>query len=145
MPQAANIVIPDAQVTPVNHTFIPIGYDVKNIFWFEDQSQSNPSGFWRISVEVKRPGQAGSGTSSEGRTYRTRCGLHEPVMANITNSTVSGVLPAPQVAYIPRAFTEYVIPERSSLQERKDLSKMTPLLLQNSLIRNVVEDLQLLY
>jgi hypothetical protein len=145
MPQAANIVLADAQATPVNHTFIPIGYDQKGLFWFEDQSQSNPSGFWRVSVEVKRPAEATPGKSTDGRTYRTKIALHEPVMANVTNSTVSGVQPAPQVAYVMRSFTEFVVPERGTLQERKDISKMTPLLLQNALVRNVVEDLQLLY
>jgi hypothetical protein len=42
----------------------------------------------------------------------------------VTNNTVSGIAPAPTVSYVPRSFVEYVLPERASLQNRKDLRKM---------------------
>jgi hypothetical protein len=138
----SSIVLADAAATPVNHTFIPMGYDSKDVFWFEDQSPPSAIGYWKISVELKRPPMAGAGQSSEGRVYRARIALHEPLLANITNSTVTGVLPAPQLAYTVRSFTEYVLPERSALLDRQNVSKMTPLLLQNSQIRAVVEQLQ---
>lgn len=145
MPQAANIVLADAQGTPVNHTFVPLGPDKNGVFWFEDQSQANSLGFWRISVEVKRPSLATSGQSADNRSNRVRVGLHEPALANITNSTVSGVEPAPTLAYVMRSFSEFVMPERGSLQNRKDLRKMTSNLVSNSLIVDVVENLQLIY
>lgn len=145
MPQASNIVLADAQATPVNHTFLPLGLDQNGIFWFEDQSQSNAVGYWKISVEIKRPPPPTSGTSSEGRVFKMKIGLHEPVLANITNSTVSGVAPSPQVAYVMRAFAEYNVPERGSLQERKDLRKMFAALQTDAQIISVVEGLQYLY
>lgn len=145
MPQAANIVLADAQGTPVNHTFVPLGPDKNGVFWFEDQSQANSLGFWRISVEVKRPSLATSGQNADNRSNRVRVGLHEPALANITNSTVSGVEPAPTLAYVMRSFSEFVMPERGTLQNRKDLRKMTSNLVSNSLIVDVVENLQLIY
>lgn len=146
MPQAANIVLADALGTPVNHTFVPIGPDQNGVFWFEDQSQANALGYWRISVEIKRPSNSPSpGTSSDGRTHRVRLGLHEPILANITNSTVTGVEPAPTLAYTSRSFTEYVMPERGVLQDRKDLRKMTEKLSADALIVSVVENLQYIY
>lgn len=138
---ASNIVLADALGTPVNHTFIPKGRDVDGIFWFEDQSQSNAVGYWKISVEVKQPPPATAGVSSDTRTYRVKVGLHEPILANITNSTVSGVEPSPQVAYVDRAFMEYVMPERASLQNRKDLRKMAFNLQNDAQIVAVVETL----
>jgi hypothetical protein len=145
VPQAANIVLADAQGTPVNHTFIPKGRDANGVFWFEDQSQANAVGFWRISFEIKQPPPPSAGTASDQRTTRVKVGLHEPILANITNSTVSGVEPSPQVAYVDRAFTEYVMPERSSLQNRKDLRKMNYNLQNDSQVVAVVENLQFLW
>ena len=74
---ASNIVLADAQGTPVNHTFVPLGPDKDGVFWFEDQSQASPIGYWRISYQLKRPavGQAGQAAN---RTYRAVIGLHEP-------------------------------------------------------------------
>jgi hypothetical protein len=145
MPQAANIVIADAQGTPVNHTFAPIGRDTNGVFWYQDTSQANALGYWKISVEVKRPADPTGRQSAEARTYRVRVGLHEPILANVTNSTVSGVEPAPQLAYTPRSFHEFILPEQASLLDRQNQSKMAPLLLQNSQIKAVIENLEYIY
>jgi hypothetical protein len=91
---------------------------------FEDQSQASPVGFWRISLQLKRPPVATAGQSSAQRTFRAVVGLHTPTLENVTNNTVSGISPAPTVSYVPRCFTEYIMPERSSLQNRKDLRKI---------------------
>lgn len=145
MAQAANIVIADASATPVNHTFVPTGYDANRVFWFLDRSQANLIGFWKVSVEYKEPPPATAGQSSKERNYRLRIGLHEPVLETISNSTVSGIAPAPTVAYIPRSFVEVILSERSTLQERQHLSKMTPLLLQNAQIKNFIDNLERFY
>lgn len=137
---ATNIVLSDAAATPVAHTFIPLGRDSKNVFWFEDQSQTNTIGYWRISVEQKRPMPAQAGQNSKERTYRTVIGLHEPVLETVSNSTISGIPPAPTVAYVPRCFTEYVAPERSSLLDRKHLRKMNASLQADAQITAVVEN-----
>jgi hypothetical protein len=122
---ASNIVLADAAGTPVNHTFVPLGPDKEGVFWFEDSSAASPIGFWRISYAIKRPPPATtSGTTSTNRTYRVNVGLHEPVLENVTNGTVSGIAPAPTVSYVPRCFVEHVVPERSALLDRKNLRKM---------------------
>jgi hypothetical protein len=121
---ASNIVKDDAQATPVTHTFVPLGPDKDGVFWFEDQSQASPVGFWRISLQLKCPPVATAGQSSAQRTFRAVVGLHTPTLENVTNNTVSGISPAPTVSYVPRCFTEYIMPERSSLQNRKDLRKI---------------------
>lgn len=145
MPQASNIVIADAQGTPANHTFAPLGRDKDEVFWYQDTAQANALGYWKISVEVKRPLPASARQSAEGRSYRIRVGLHEPVLANITNSTVSGVQPAPQLAYTPRSFSEFILPEQTALIDRQNMAKMAPLLLQNSQIKAVIENLEYLW
>nr|UUW21315.1 MAG: hypothetical protein [Sanya fiers-like virus 21] len=137
----ANIVLADAQATPVNHTFVPIGTDKDGVIWFEDQSQANAIGFWRISYQLKRPAPAQAGASSAKRTFRAVIGLHEPTLETVSNNTVSGIAPAPTIAYTARSFTEYVMPERSSLQNRKDLRKMTYNLQNESQLVALVETL----
>lgn len=145
MTTATNIVLADAQATPVNHTFNPIGIDPKTgTFWFVDSSQANAVGYWRISVEFKTPPQVQQKTNSDGRVYRARIGLHEPALETVSNNTVSGIAPAPTVSYMPRVFTEYIMPERSSLQNRKDLRKMNYNLQNDANVIAVVENLNYL-
>lgn len=139
---ASNIVIADATGTPVNHTFVPIGLDPKTgVFWWTDQSQDNPLGYWKISAEVKKPPQGVAGTSSADRNNRVKVTFHEPVLANVTNSTVTGVMPAPVLSHVPRSFHEFVLPERSTKLERQHLRKMSPLILQNAQIIALLDDL----
>ncbi len=138
---ASNIVLADALATPVTHTFTPVGRDAKGTYWFEDTSQANAIGFWRVSIDVVRPSIAAAKQSSEGRSYRVKIGLHEPILETVSNATVSGIAPAPTVSYTSRSFTEYVMPERSTLQNRKDLRKMTANLMADTQVVAVVENL----
>jgi hypothetical protein len=140
---AQNIVLADAAGTPVSHTFVPSGIDSKTgIYWYTDRSQANAIGYWRISIEFKEPPVAvNSGMNSSERNYRVRVGLHEPVLETISNSTVSGITPAPTVAYVPRSFTEFILSERTALLERKHLRKMTANLMNDVQVIDVVENL----
>lgn len=142
MVAAVNVVVADAQGTPVNHTFIPLGTDRNGVFWMEDQSQAAPIGYWRVSIERKAPASnPNGGTSSKDRTYRYRISLHQPILENVTNSTISGIAPAATLAYVPRSIGEFIIPERSALLDRQNMAKMYPLLLQNSQIKTMIETL----
>lgn len=138
---ATNIVLADAQATPVNHTFVPIGRDKNAVYWFEDQSAANAIGNWKISVEMTRPPVPTAQQNSNGRSIRAKVGLHEPILETVSNSTVSGIAPAPTISYIPRVFTEFVLPERATLQNRKDLRKMVASLLSDAQITALVETL----
>jgi len=138
---AANIVLADAQATPVNHTFVPLGPDRDGVFWFEDQSAVSAIGYWRISMQLKRPAVAKAGQNSSQRTFRAVLGVHEPLLETVSNNTVSGIAPAPTVAYTPRCFVEYVLPERASLQDRKTLRKMVANLLGEAQSTALVETL----
>lgn len=139
MATATAIVLADAQATPVNHTFTPIGADGNDVYWFIDQSQANAIGYWKVSIEITRPKLAQPGESSKNRVERVRVGLHEPVLETVSNSTVSGIAPAPTIAYIPRSFTEYILPERGVMLDRKNLRKMTANLQNDANVIAVVE------
>jgi len=145
MAAATNIVLADAQATPVNHTFVPLGPDKNGAFWFEDQSAASPIGNNRISISVTRPLSGAQGESSQNRVARCKATLHTPKLENTTNSTVSGVQPAPTLSYIPRVNVEFIIPERASLQDRKDLRKFAQFLCADAAIVNGVESLQAIW
>lgn len=141
MALAANIVLADAQATPVNHTFIPLGPDRNGAFIFEDQSQSTPIGYWRIMIETKRPPAPKPGENSKDRVIRVKTTFMMPVLENVTNATVSGVAPAPTISYVPRSYSEYVMPERSSLLDRQNCRKMNANLQTNAQVVAIVETL----
>lgn len=138
---ASNIVLADAQATPVNHTFVPVGRDKNGVYWFEDQSAANAIGNWKISVDLQKPPVPVAKQSSEGRTIRSRIGLHEPILETVSNNTVSGISPAPTVSYVPRIFVEAVMPERAALIDRKNLRKMMASLLAETQVTALIENL----
>lgn len=141
MANATNIVLADALATPVNHTFIPLGKDANNVFWFEDQSQPSPIGFWRISAALIRPLPGGPGArSSNDRVSRVKLTLHEPILETLGTSD-SGLTPPATIAYIDRVSTEYILSERSSSQNRKDLRKMNANLQNEPQVVAMVENL----
>ncbi|DAD49913.1 TPA_asm: coat protein [ssRNA phage ESE058] len=147
MPQAADIVIADAQATPVNHTFVPIGPDPKDatIYWWEDQSQASPAGYWRLSMQLVRPAPAKAGQNTNQRMIRVRVSTFEPILEVAVTATYSGIAPSPTVSYVPKAFTEFVLPERATLDNRKDIRKMHALALTTSEAIAMIESLQFVY
>lgn len=144
MPTAANIVIADAQATPVNHTFIPIGPDPKEPykFWFEDQSQASAAGYWRIAVAIKRPSMAKAGADTANRVVRATVELHEPILEVPVSASYNGIAPAPRVSYISRAFVEFVMPERATLLDRQNLRSMIEALLGDTTVASAIENMQ---
>lgn len=139
MPAVANIVLNDTQATPVAHTFVPLGTDVNGVWWFEDQSSASPIGYAKVSVFISRPKPATSGESSAQRMVRVKLGVHTPILENVTNSTVSGVEPAPTIAYVPRANLEFIIPERSAAIDRSNLRAYMLQLLATGDIIDIIE------
>mgnify|MGYP001064569911 FL=1 len=139
---ASIITIADAAPAPVNRNFVPNGLDQNTgAFWWVDASAPNALGYWRIGLSITRPPQAQARQSSDGRNYRVKVQVLEPVLANLSNSTVSGVAPVPQLSYSMRSYHEFVLAEAGTQQDRKHIAKMSPLILQNPQITQVITDL----
>lgn len=141
MAAVAALVLNDGQVSPEAHTFTPLGPDANGVWWFEDQSAAAAIGYNRISFDLRRPMTAKPGESSSNRVYRCKIGIHVPVLENTTNSTVSGVAPAPTLSYINRVNIEFIVPERSALAARKDSLAYARDLITKALITDAVESL----
>lgn len=144
MPAIANIALNDAQATPVLHTFAPVNQDAKGTWWWEDQTGVSPLGFNRISADFKRLGNPAAGATSASRVSRVNFSIHTPKLEALSNNS-AGYTPAPTVAYIPRFNGEFILPERASLQDRKDLRKYAQFLLADASVIAMVETLLGIY
>jgi len=144
MAAVANIVLNDAQATPVAHTFIPLGPDAQGTWWFEDQTGSAAIGYNRISMNLKRVGNPAPGSDSGGRVNRLSLGIHTPKLETVANNS-AGITPPPTVAYVCRANLELILPERCSLQDRKDLRKYADFLFADAQVIAMAENLQNVY
>lgn len=141
MANIANIVLNDAQATPVAHTFAPAKTPVDGALW-EDRAAGQYIGFNKLSMSLTRPNGPGS---VGNRNLKLNLKLETPKLENVTNSTVSGIAPAPTVSYRPVLDVTVTLPERCSLQDRKDLQKYALQLFSNSFVTDAFEKLEMAY
>jgi len=144
MSAVANITLNDAQVTPVLHTFIPLGPDANGVWWWEDQTGTSSISYNRISMQLVRPSPPKAGDNSDSRFNRVKIAIYTPKVEALGVSD-SGYTPSPTIAYTPRANIEFVMSERALLQDRKDLRKYADYLLAETQLTNMVENLQNVY
>ena len=135
MGSITTIVVPDAQATPVNHTFNPVKTDGDTAYLVE-QSSTSSIGYWPLVLTQRAPL---SGQTE--RVYRTKLSLGMPVT---TTETINGVS-RPKLEYTLRANVEFVIPESATLQNRKDIRKIVEKILADASFVSMVESQQNLY
>lgn len=141
MAAIANIVINDGEATPVAHTFEPAKTTADYAFW-EDRDAGIYIGNKKLTVQLSRP----SGNGNVGnRNLRVMIKIEVPRMETLSNSTVSGIMPAPTVAYRSVAEMNFTLPERSTLQERKNLRAFVAQLMGNGQIADVIDKLSIPY
>lgn len=142
MAALAAVTATDGETTPVNHSFTPLGPDKDGIQWFEQTTPApaNALAAKRVSVSIKRavPGKQQNGVA------RLILRLWYPVMETLSTSD-SGIIPPPTVAYQLYAEVRYVIPERSTEQERKNLRVLLINFGASGIITDVLQKLQPLY
>lgn len=142
MPQAANIVINDGASTPVAHTFAPLGKDEKGVFWFEQvtPAPTNALGAKRIGLSISRP-QNGNRLTGDARATVS---LYVPVLETL-GTNAAGIVPPPTLAYQCVDRGSFILPERSTSQERKDSRVLMKNLLDNPLVISLIDQLQPVY
>lgn len=139
MTTVANISINDAQTEPVAHIFVPI-FQEAGVWIYEDQSAETALGYNRIGLSMKRPASAQAGEDSSKRIVRVKATVYTPILETLSNSTVTGIIPAPVISYIPRASVELLLPERSVELDRKNLRAYLNGALNNYQFTNMVDD-----
>lgn len=140
MPAIGNIVIADGATTPVSHTFSPVGINSDMVAFFDDRSAGIALGYNNLSISLRKP-QSGAKT----RNYKAHLKLVLPTLEVTSPSTASGIQPAPTKAYDAMASVEFILPERSSTQNRKDLLTLLKNALAHATVTAVVQDLENVY
>lgn len=137
MPALGNVVINDGATTPVAHTFGPVGTK-DGVSSYADRSGGIAVGYPTITVSLIQP-------SKTSKLYKARIKVVMPVLETISNSTVSGILPAPTKGYDMSADVTFILPERSSLQNRKDILAYCKNLLADAVTTAIVQNLETVY
>lgn len=131
VPNISTIVVPDAAATPVNHTFNKLKVTGDTALFIE-QSASAAVGYWPLNITCRAPL-----ANQQNKVYRVTIALAMPV---ITTEVINGVN-RPKLEYTCRRTVEYVFPEGSTLQNRKDVRKMGTLIEADSNVVTVIESL----
>lgn len=113
MAAIANIVVPDAAGTPVNHTFAPQKVANDTAQW-QEKSASTPQGYWNLITTVKEPVNGGTAY----RVTKTFDMTFLKTYVDLSGNSITAV------DYVVRRKEEWLLPIKSTLQNRKDAHKL---------------------
>lgn len=130
----ASITINDGQATPVAHTFNAQSL-VNDVALWEDRVTGVPVGYPKVSAFIRRP-------TKTNRNYKVTFKLSRPVLNVTSPSTGSGIQPAPSKAYDCFCSIDFVLPEASSLESRKDILAYAKNFLALSMVTSYVQDFE---
>ena len=139
MPGIGNVTINDGAATPAAHTFAPVGIQ-GIVASYADRSGGIPVGYPTLDVSLRSP----SGQSRE-KMYLATVRIKTPILDVTSPSTATGIQPAPSVGYTPIAELKFWLPERSTLQNRKDLRAFAKNIMADAVVTAVVETLENVY
>lgn len=132
MAAIATLVINDGQTTPVVHNFGPVNI-IDDVAKWTDRVGGIAIGFPQVTFSLRNPSKTGG-----SRSYKITAKVVLPVLEVTSPSTATGIQPAPTKAYDLLGNIELILPERSSLAQRKDLLAYCQNLLANAIIANGV-------
>lgn len=137
MAQAVNIILADAQATPVNHTFIPIGPQKDGFFAWETANATSALGNFRIEVRARRTGTPGGNAGQ--RLWRADVRVKTPTLETLSTND-AGMVPPPRQAYVLASEHSFVINERANLVERRTARKFGFNILDVAQVKSLIED-----
>lgn len=113
MPSFVDLIVADGKATPVNHTFKVKSCNDQIAIW-EDRVNGIALGYWTAKVK----------TEDGPNVRKVMVWLNQPILEAVAGANQSGYTPAAKIAYLPRSYTEFYLPLRSTKAERTDLVKM---------------------
>lgn len=139
MTAIAPVVIKDGTATPADHTFAPVNIDAAGVAKWADRSGGISVGFPTLTFSLKNPSQG-------SKNYKLTAKVALPILEQTSPSTSTGIQPAPTVAYTMLANVEMVLPERSTVLDRKNLIAYLKNYLANAtVIQAAVENYEAVY
>lgn len=133
----ANLVLSDGAATPVAHTFAPLNV-IGDVATYVDRATGITIGYPMVKITITQPTKALKLTK-----VRTRVTM--PVLEVLTASTYNGITPAPTKAYDLTFDSTFFLPERSTLQNRKDILAYAKNYLASSLVSSIIQDQESIY
>lgn len=131
------IVLNDGSATPVARTFSPV--DLKNdIAKWADRSGGIAIGYPKLTMSLSEP-------TATRRNYKLTLKVVTPVLEITSPSTATGIQPQPTKAYDLISNHEFVLPERSSLAQRKDILAFAKNLLSDANVIAAVQNFEAIY
>lgn len=138
MAAIAVLTLANGETTPVNHTFSPVNIDAAGVAKWADRIGGIALGYPVVTMSLRQP-------SKGSRNYKLTAKVVTPVLEVTSPSTATGIQPAPTKAYDILMTVDMVLPERSTLQQRKDASAFLRNFLSNAVITNAVENFESVY
>lgn len=137
MSQKTSITLTDAESTPVARVFYPAVKD-SNLYTWHNRASGVVVGYDALSIQTKLPTKSSQATVV---SYK----LVTPILEQTSPSTSTGIQPKPTVAYNCIGKIELVLPDRSVLQDRKNMLSMLRDLIDEALVTEAVETLDPTY
>lgn len=135
MPQLGSLVINDGLATPVAHTFVPVAIRDDVALW-TDRSPGVPVGFNTASASL--------GYNKSTRAYKYTVKMTAPTLETLGNSS-TGFTPPATKAYECGVSIQFWLPERATLQNRKDILAYAKNMLASAVVTAGVQDLEAVY
>lgn len=123
MAQIASLSLLDGQATPVARVFSPVIASLNEASWM-DRTSGRLIGVPIVKLKSSLPGKSSP-------HFKVTAEVHLPVLENITNANAAGYSAPPQVAFVVKSITTFIMPARAGLQERKDITAFLSNLLIN--------------
>lgn len=130
MPAIANIVINDGATVPVAHTFTPVQSGQNSIY--RDTIAGLPV-FGQASIRLLTKLDSGTGLN------KVKMVLDVPVMESVVGANGAGYTAAPRVAFSAKVNLDFILPSRSSVQNRKDLRSLLINALSNAQLVDAID------
>lgn len=134
MSAVANIAIQDGQASPVTHTFYPI-QTVAPVTYRESLSGVALIGNGSIVANLKHV----NGLSKVNVTLKL------PALETVTAQNSQGYTAAPKEAYSNTVKVEFILPDRGTIAQRKDLRTLLMDLFTDAQFIDIVDELRMPY
>jgi hypothetical protein len=138
MAAIAVLTLNDGAAAPVAHTFNPAPDIMTNLARWVDRSGGIALGYPAITMSMRNP-------TKVSRAYKVTLKVVTPVLEVTSPTTTTGIQPGPTLSYNLICNCEFVLPERSSLQQRKDLLAFVKNYLANSVVTSAIQDFEPVY
>lgn len=138
MSAIANILLADGLATPVVHTFNPVRIDPMGVASWADRAGGIALGYPVVTFNLRPPTKA-------SRVYKVTGKVVTPVLEVTSPSTSTGIQPAPTKAYDLTFNFDFILPERSTLAQRKDALAYAKNILASAVVTSAVNDFEAVY